>query len=240
MTELQNRNHKVLIVEDEPKIAKIIMEYLEANNMATHWVNDGALAMDAFIKVQPALILLDVMLPSIDGFSLCKNIRQISAVPIIMLTARVEEKDRLEGFDLGIDDYICKPFSPRELVYRVKAILNRVQTLDVEQQKQKEPQQKTNAFVMDAATYTAHYMGVPLDLTSVEFKLLATFIDSKDRIFTRDDLLDRIYSEHREVNDRAIDSHIKNLRKKLKMVNPANNIIHSVYGIGYKFQGDHA
>ncbi len=238
MTELQNCNIKVLIVEDEPKIAKIIMEYLEANNMATHWVNDGTLAMDAFIKVQPALILLDVMLPGVDGFSLCKNIRQISAVPIVMLTARVEEKDRLEGFDLGIDDYICKPFSPRELVYRVKAILNRVQTLDVEQQKQKESQQKTHSFVMDVTTYTAHYMGVPLDLTSVEFKLLATFIDSKDRIFTRDDLLDRIYSGHREVNDRAIDSHIKNLRKKLKAVNPANNIIHSVYGIGYKFQGN--
>lgn len=222
---------EVLIIEDERKIADLIIDYLNASHIATHWVSDGAKALDVFIQRQPALVLLDVLLPGIDGFKLCKSIRALSPVPIIMVTARVEENDRLEGFDLGADDYICKPFSPRELVYRVKAILNRAPTIAAP------PAEENNsALYLDEKTFKATFLSVDLDVTPVEFKLLTTLSDQMGRIFSRDELLDHVYPGHRVVNDRTIDSHIKNLRKKVKAIAPDVELIQSVYGVGYKME----
>lgn len=223
---------EVLIIEDEQKIADLIVDYLNASDIATHWVSDGAKALGVFTQRQPALVLLDVLLPGTDGFKLCKSIRALSQAPIIMVTAKVEENDRLEGFDLGADDYICKPFSPRELVYRVKAILNRTPNITAP------PGDANNCPLhLDKKTFKATFASVDLEVTPVEFKLLTTLSDQMGRIFSRDELLDHVYPGHRIVNDRTIDSHIKNLRKKMKAIAPDIELIQSVYGVGYKIEG---
>ena len=228
---MNSKGREVLIIEDEPKIAGLMIDYLSASGIATHWISDGHQALAVFNKRQPALVLLDILLPGVDGFNICKRIRLESRVPIIMVTAKVEESDRLEGFDLGADDYICKPFSPRELVYRVKAILNRLPPSDIP------PLVVTrNALILNDKTLKATYHAIDLDVTPVEFKLLTTLHDQMGRIFSRDELLDHVYPGHRVVNERTIDSHVKNLRKKMKIITPHLEIIQSVYGVGYKME----
>lgn len=222
---------EVFVVEDEQKIAELIIDYLNASQIATYWIKNGNQVLDAFKKRQPALVLLDVLLPGVDGFTLCRNIRRQSNVPIIMVTAKVEENDRLEGFDLGVDDYICKPFSPRELVFRVKAILNRTATVSSQDLAVGDNQLQLNRNLLKAI-----FKGHDLDVTPIEFKLLTTLADQKGRIFSRNELLNHVYPGHRVVNDRTIDSHIKNLRKKMKTIAPDVEIIQSVYGVGYKME----
>lgn len=221
---------KIVIVEDEPKLAHLIIDYLKADNFDTFWLREIRDVTASIEEHKPALILLDVMLPGKNGFELCKDIRHFSQVPIIMVSARGGEQDCLRGFDLGADDYICKPFSPRELVSRVKAILKRANpgSLSLAPTGPK--------LDMDLEFYTATLNGQALDLTPLEFRLLATLSQSPGRVFTRGELLDRVYPGHRIINDRTIDSHIKNLRHKLKVNDSDDEIVHSIYGVGYKFE----
>ncbi|WP_455197445.1 response regulator [Kaarinaea lacus] len=220
-------NPLVLIVEDEPKLAQLVHEYLNQANYRTHTIENGLDVTPWVESNNPALILLDIMLPGKDGMAICKEIRSFSQVPIIMVTARVEEIDRLLGLELGADDYICKPFSPREVVARVKAVLRRSQFQDVEAADQE-------VFHIDEEKYQASYHGQQLGLTVVEFRLLMKLLSRRGKVFSRDQLLDQLYDDHRIVNQRTIDTHVKNLRKKLDAIAPEENAIRSVYGVGYK------
>lgn len=221
---------RVLIVEDEQDLADLLTDYLRHHQMDSLLVTDGAQVMEHFHQYRPDLILLDLMLPNKDGLTLCKEIRLESQIPIIMVTAKIEEIDRLLGLELGADDYICKPFSPREVVARVKAVLRRTSVT----QSPTNPAQ--SVLSMNEHTMTATLRGEPISLTSVEFRLLQTLSEKPQRIFSRDQLMDRIYKDQRVVNDRTIDSHINKLRKKLSAACPQHEVVHSVYGVGYKFE----
>jgi two-component system, OmpR family, response regulator BaeR len=220
----------ILIVEDEPKLAALLGDYLKASGYASYWVADGRDAIAAIRDQQPDLVLLDLMLPGRDGLDICRELRGFSDVPVVMLTARVEEIDRLLGLELGADDYICKPFSPREVVARIKAILRRART-----------NADTTTFTtlkIDDGAHRAIFNGVTLDLTPVEFRLLRTLAATPGRVFSRDRLLDKLYLDHRVVTDRTVDSHIKNLRRKLEQAAPGQDPIRSIYGVGYKLEID--
>jgi two-component system, OmpR family, response regulator BaeR len=218
----------ILIVEDEPKLAALLRDYLHQAGFAAETVADGLQAVPAVRSLGPELVLLDLMLPGRDGLEICKEIRSFSTVPIIMVTARVEEIDRLLGLELGADDYICKPFSPREVVARVKAVLRRTEG---------GTPRPAPGLALDADRYLATLDGRDLGLTAVEFNLLQYLVAHPGRIFSRQQLMDHIYADQRIVSDRTIDSHIKKLRKKLDDVDPQNELIRSVYGVGYKFEG---
>lgn len=223
---------RILIVEDEPKIADLLQKYLQNANFQTDWLANGT-EVSAWVKAHsPALILLDVMLPGKDGLSVCKDIRQLSGVPIIMLTARVEEIDRLLGLELGADDYICKPFSPREVVARVKAVLRRWESVTNASQTDTAP----GALVLERDRLIVRSGQAEVSLTLVEFELLEILYKQPGRIFGRDQLMSKVYSDNRIVSDRTIDSHIKKLRKKLSEILVNQEVIHSVYSVGYKFE----
>jgi two-component system response regulator BaeR len=218
---------KILIVEDEKKLAELLSDYLGQSGFETHCLGNGLDAVPWVREHSPDLVILDLMLPGRDGLDICKEIRTFSTLPVIMVTARVEEIDRLLGLELGADDYICKPFSPREVVARVKTVLRRAgggQTV------------QSPGIVLDESRYHASLYGKELDLTAVEFKLLQFLVASPGRIYGRQQLMDRIYPDQRIVSDRTIDSHIKKLRKKITAVHSEGEIIHSVYGVGYKFE----
>jgi two-component system response regulator BaeR len=220
-------NGKILIVEDEKKLAELLSDYLKQSGFETFCLGNGADAVSWVREHAPDLTVLDLMLPGRDGLDICKDIRTFSSVPIIIVTARIEEIDRLLGLELGADDYICKPFSPREVVARVKAVLRRAgggQTIH------------TSGLILDESRYLATLNGHELDLTAVEFKLLQFLAANPGRIYGRQQLMDRIYPDRRIVGDRTIDSHIKKLRKKITEVCTGEEIIHSVYGVGYKFE----
>ncbi len=218
---------KILIVEDEQRLAGILADYLRQAGFKPHCLADGRQVTPWVRDRRPELILLDLMLPGKDGIEICKEIRAFSDIPIIMVTARVEEIDRLLGLELGADDYICKPYSPREVVARVKAVLRR-----------SGGQQTPHAqgLVLDEPGYRARLHGSDLDLTAVEFKLLHLLAAHPGRIYSREQLMERIYADRRIVSDRTIDSHVKKLRKKIAAVNPQQELIRSVYGVGYKFE----
>ena len=224
-------NNSLLIVEDEPKLAKLLSNYLHQAGYEPECLENGLDVLPRVREQMPALILLDLMLPGRDGVDICKDIRSFSAVPIIMITARIEEIDRLLGLELGADDYICKPFSPREVVARVKAVLRRSTN--------NEPSSGLIPLLhLDEGRLQAILQGRELDLTVVEFRILEFLSANPGRIYGRDQLMDHIYPDQRIVSDRTIDSHIKNLRKKISGVSPDAEIIHSVYGVGYKFDVD--
>lgn len=225
---MANTNSLILIVEDQPKLAQLLKEYLIQADYETHCIHDGLSVVPWVKSNSPALILLDVMLPGKDGMAICQEIRAFSQVPIILVTARIEEIDRLLGLELGADDYICKPFSPREVVARVKAVLRRTTNTADEINNNKE------IFCIDEEKYEASYHGKPLNLTVVEFRLLNKLLSSRGKVFSRSQLIDQLYSDHRIVNDRTVDTHVKNLRKKLETIAPEENVIRSVYGVGYK------
>ena len=218
----------VLIVEDEPKLAALLSDYLQQSGFNTHEIDNGLDVNDWVKENNPDLILLDLMLPGKDGVEICKDVRGFSAVPIIMVTARVEEVDRLLGLELGADDYICKPFSPREVVARVKAVLRRLQPAATDS--------LVNGIILDESRYKASISGHELVLTAVEFQLLNILYTGRGRIYSREQLMDHIYSDNRVVSDRTIDSHIKKLRKRISEAVPDKEIIHSVYGVGYKLE----
>ncbi len=219
----------ILVVEDEHKLSQLLREYLEAAGYRVHCLFRGDEVMPWLAEQQPDLIILDLMLPGVDGIDLCQQIRQRSQTPIIMSTARVEEADRLQGLETGADDYVCKPYSLREMVARVKAILRRLDTIPA-------PDSQTQQlFTIDPARMTIRVQGHTLDLTRVEYRLLKHLLDHPGVVFSRDSLLNTIYDDYRLVSERTIDSHIKNLRKKLEPHLPDRQIIHSVYGAGYRF-----
>jgi two-component system response regulator BaeR len=213
----------ILIVEDEPKLAALEADYLAAAGYETHVIANG-LEVVPWVRAQaPDLILLDLMLPGRDGLEVCRELRTFSEIPIVMVTARVEEIDRLIGLDLGADDYVCKPFSVRELVARVKAILRRGRALAA-------------GLSLDEERHLAQLDGRALDLTPVEFRLLRALASSPGRVFPRERLLERLYEDHRVVTDRTVDAHVKNLRRKLEEIRPGEELVRSIYGVGYKLE----
>ena len=219
----------VLIVEDEKKLADIMIAYLNKEQFRVTHYESGSGVSDWVKNNQPNIILLDLMLPDVNGKDLCKEIRQFSTVPIIMVTAMIDEIDRLIGLELGADDYVCKPFSPKEVVARVKAVLRRSEG-DFNQG------EIYDAFEVNDETYSIKLHGNRLDLTPVEFRLLKMFIQSPGRVFNRDQILDNIFEDGRIVLDRTVDTHVKNLRHKLKTASPEHDYVRSVYGIGYSFE----
>lgn len=220
-------NDLILIVEDEVATAEILADYLRFENYTTHLLSDGLPVVSWVREHKPALILLDLMLPGKSGLNICKEIRSFSSVPIIMTTARVEEIDRLLGLELGADDYICKPYSPREVVARVKTVLRRVSNV---------PTPMVVGLQLDESCYRATLNGHDLQLTAAEFRLLNYLAAHPGRVYNRQQLLNNIYADERALNDRAIDNYIKNLRKKISAVSSECELIHSVYGVGYKFE----
>jgi len=217
----------ILIVEDEAKIASLLRDYLEKiGGYQTRWVARGDEALQAFRDVSPDLVLLDLMLPGMDGLEVCKAIRLESQAPVIMVTALVEEIDRLLGLELGADDYICKPFSPREVVARVKAVLRRANPA--------EGRSAQGGLEIDEERHQASINGRQLKLSPVEFALLGRLAAQPGRVFSRDQLMNMIYSDYRIVSDRTVDTHVKNLRRKLEESGSGNDLIESVYGVGYR------
>ena len=222
---------RILVVEDEPKLAQLLADYLHAAGFEVECLDNGLTALDRLRAAPP-----DLMLPGLDGLSLCRALRSFSSLPVIMLTARVEESDRLLGLEIGADDYICKPFSPREVVARVRTVLRRSQPAAAAPAAAIPADSQAAPFLLDPDTLMASYHGQELELTRVEFRLLEVLVASPRRVFSRDQLLGHVYDDHRVVSDRTVDSHIKNLRKKLAQVQPDADPIRSVYGVGYKFE----
>jgi len=222
---------RILIVEDEPKLAAGLADYLRAAGYDTRWVSNGNDAVPELRATKADLVLLDLMLPGKDGLAICREIRQFSEVPIVMVTARVEEIDRLLGLELGADDYVCKPFSPREMVARVKAVLRRTMA---------GAGRPSHELEVDADAMAASLAGKRLDLTPVEFRLLRDLAEKPGRVRSRNQLLDVAYVDGRVVLDRTVDTHIKNLRRKLADVAPGVEFIHAVYGVGFKFEAPFA
>ncbi|NND57907.1 MAG: response regulator [Xanthomonadales bacterium] len=221
---------RILIVEDEPKIAALLEDYLrDIGGFATQTVDRGDRVLNQIRSHPPDLVLLDLMLPGLDGIEVCKQLRAESTVPIIMVTARVDEIDRLLGLELGADDYICKPFSPREVVARVKAVLRRSES--------SADSDESGGVEIDEEKFSARYGGNDLGLTPVEFALLKMLSANPGRVFSRDQLMNGMYPDYRVVSDRAVDTHVKNLRRKLQHAAGGKDIIRAVYGLGYRFEG---
>lgn len=219
----------VLIVEDERKLAELLKDYLCKAGFIVACLTRGDEAVEKINRTAPALVLLDIMLPGADGITICREVRKFSDVPIIMVTAKVEEIDRLIGLEIGADDYICKPFSPREVVARVKAVLRRTRPA--------QPLRRLVAgpIVLDENTHQVIINGRSISLTPSEFSLLNVLMASPQRVFSRGELLDKIQGYQYEGYDRTIDSHVKNLRKKIAARLPDKEIILTIYGVGYKF-----
>jgi two-component system response regulator BaeR len=215
----------ILVVEDEPKIAALLRDYLVNAGYDVSVLDNGASAANWTREHAPDAVLLDIMLPGQSGLDVCKSIRGFSSVPILMVTARVEEIDRLLGLELGADDYICKPFSPREVVARVKAVLRRVSAV---------AQAAPSPIELDEARFEVRVRGQHLTVTPVEFRLLRKLLAQPGRVFSRQQLMDAAYRDHRVVSDRTVDSHVKNLRRKL--ADAGFDPISSVYGVGYRLE----
>ncbi|MEJ2042284.1 MAG: response regulator [Reinekea sp.] len=219
----------ILIVEDERHLAELERDYLVAAGHEVTLIHHGQEAMEWLEIHQTDLVILDLMLPGRDGLDICRTLRQSSMVPVIMTTAKVEEVDRLIGLELGADDYLCKPFSLRELVARVKTLLRRQAYFSQSNNAHRELKLLKDSTQVKLGQQT-------VELTIVEVNLLRLLMDHPRQIFSRDQIIDRIYEDQRIVSDRTIDSHIKKLRKKLQQLNPAHDFIHSVYGAGYRFE----
>jgi two-component system response regulator BaeR len=218
----------ILVVEDEIKLAGIMQDYLEKAGYRVSRLDRGDLVVPYVRQKQPSLILLDLMLPGLDGMEVCREVRKFSDVPIIMITARVEEIDRLLGLELGADDYICKPFSPREAVARVKAVLRRAYAPPAEKPL------TAGEISLIPETHQVLVAGHELKLTPCEFNLLKTLLSHPNRIFSRNELIGVVQGYDFEGYERTIDSHIKNLRKKIAAYLPGPGVISTIYGVGYK------
>lgn len=215
---------KILIVEDEVKLSTLLVDYFTQAQFNTACIANGNEVVDWVKHHKPDAILLDIMLPGKSGIDICKEVRVFSNIPILMVTAKVDEIDRLLGLELGADDYICKPYSPREVVARVKAVLRRtIATV-----------QSNEGLHLNEDRYQLRLNKKTLDLTAVEFQLFKPLYKEPGRIFNRQQLMDCMYDDNRIVSDRTIDSHIKKLRKKLGALSPDKELIQSVYGVGYR------
>ena len=222
---------KILVIDDEPKIVEICRDYLKASGFDVISALEGINGLEKFRKEKPDLVVLDLMLPNMDGLDVCREMRKVNSTPIIMLTARVEESDKLIGLELGADDYITKPFSPRELVARVRTVLRRVQgdaTAEVI---------RSGNVSLDRNRFVANVNNREIPLTPTEFEILASLASQPGRIFSRSQLLIAVRGVSFESYERAIDSHIRNLRKKLNPSGEEVDCIVTVHGVGYKFSG---
>ena len=223
---------KVLIVEDEPKIAQVLVDFLSLEGFDSQVLHDGLNAVETIKQGNVDFVILDLMLPHKDGLSICKEVRQFSNIPLLMLTARVEEIDRLIGLEIGADDYVCKPFSAREVVARVKTILRRIETPPLTN----EDEIAYKHLLINIQRFKCNVSSVEVDLTPVEFRLLHTMFKRPGVVHSRDSLMQVCYVDDRVVSSRTIDSHIKNLRSKLTVNNTQGNLLHSIYGVGYKVE----
>ena len=224
------RENPVLIVEDDQNTASLVAAYLEREGFTTVIANDGEQALEMAHLHQPVFIILDLMLPKIDGWEVCRQLRKVSDVPILMLTAREEEIDRVMGLSLGADDYVVNPFSPRELVERVKAILRRTRV-----SADKASVLSHGGLELDAEKHKVSLHGKLINLTTMEYKLLYALMLTPGRVYTRDELLDRFYQHGEVVVDRVVDVHIGKLRQKIEQ-DPSNpRFIRTVRGFGYRF-----
>ncbi len=222
----------VLVVEDEAKLAALLCDYLRAAGFEPVVAADGPTALTLFGSVAPAVVLLDLNLPGLDGIEVCKALRRDSLVPILMLTARADEIDRIIGLEVGADDYLCKPYSPREVVARVRALLRR--SVGHLSTATSAARVAVGGFWLDDAGQRAWWGEHSLPLTPIEWRLLRTLLQQPGRVFARAQLLDTIHADFRDVSDRAVDSHVKNLRRKLQAVLPGRECIVTVYGVGYR------
>ena len=224
----------ILLVDDEPRIAEIAKDYLQHAGYNVITAGDGRRALELARAQSPSLIVLDLNLPRMDGLDVARTVRRETSVPIIMLTARVDESDRIAGLEIGADDYITKPFSPRELVARVKAVLRRTETRPAD-----DGVRRTGDLTIDEARLKVTRAGTPIDLTATEFQLLTALARQPGRVLTRAQLLDVISGgDSVDAFDRAIDTHIKNIRRKLEPDPHEPAYILTVYGVGYKFRDD--
>lgn len=225
---MTERKSVVLLVEDEEMIAQVQQAYLQNAGYTVLWRDRGDAVIDVVKEYSPDIVLLDIMIPDAqgrDGIALCREIREFSDVPVMMISAKVEEFDRIIGFENGADDYMCKPFSPKEMVMRVQALIRR-----------RQPSNSTSAiFVYDEAAQIIRYGDKKIDLTPTELRLFVTMLEQPERVFSRDQLITNAYNDNLDVFDRAIDSHIKNLRKKISIVLPEIDVVQSVYGLGYRY-----
>jgi two-component system, OmpR family, response regulator BaeR len=225
---------RVLVVEDDPKIAQLLLDYLHAEGFEAHTIANGQQALQQIEQAPPVLVILDLMLPGLDGIQVCRGVRQFSDVPILMLTVRVDEVHRLLGLDTGADDYVCKPFSPREVMARVRALVRRSDGRVLA---------TPLLWEVDDEGLRIAWQGQWLPLTPLEFRMLRLLQSRPGRVFSRAQLLDTLHDElHdelrdelRDVSDRALDSHIKNLHRKIQALEPGCECIASVYGVGYRF-----
>jgi two-component system response regulator BaeR len=217
---------RVLVVEDDRKISDLLLNYLRAEGYEATPVYDGRDAVQQITQRAPDIVVLDWMLPGLDGLSVCKAVRAFSDVPILMLTARVDELDRLLGLNTGADDYVCKPFAPREVVARVHALLRRAGGRVIAL-----PQ----PWLIEDASFRISWLGQWLPLTRIEFMVFRTLLARPGRVFSRAQLLSNVHESQRDISDRAIDTHVKNLRKKVQAIDPGSVCIASVYGLGYRF-----
>jgi len=221
-------SYKILVVDDEQHLVATIRDYLEDSGMTVLVANNGRDALFTARHEAPDLIIMDLMMPDMDGWEATRLIRRESSVPIIMLTARVDDMDKIAGLEMGADDYLTKPFNPRELVARVRAVLRRVHG------ESDDPVLRVGDLTLNPVTYEVTHRGQPLDLTRSEFDLLAALMDSPGRVFTRMELLDHIHGEAFAGYERTIDVHVKNLRNKLEDDPRQPRLIETVYGVGYR------
>ena len=217
---------KVLVVEDEREIAAQVSKYIAREGYKSIVLNSGETVIEVVKKELPDIIVLDVMLPVKDGVTCCKEIREFSDIPIIMLTARKTENDRIIGLQAGVDDYVCKPFSAKELILRIKAILRRSGVSN---------NVASTGFQLDKNGYILKYNDQQIKLTHIEFALLNLLCQKPGRIYTREQIIEYAYNKDRDISDRAIDSHIKNIRKKIRLINIEQNVIETTYGAGFRF-----
>ena len=219
-------SHRVLVVEDDRKISELLLNYLRASGYEATAAYDGRDALRMIKERAPDAVVLDWMLPGLDGIGVCQAVRVFSDVPILMLTARIDEVDRLLGLDTGADDYVCKPFSPREVIARVRALVRRAEG---------RVKSSTRPWEIDDASFRISWRGQWLALTRIEFMMFRLLLSRPGRVYSRDQLLASVHDSQHDISDRAIDTHIKNLRKKVQAVEPDCDCIASVYGVGYRF-----
>jgi two-component system alkaline phosphatase synthesis response regulator PhoP len=234
VTTEQQTELTALVVEDDKSVSQLIRLYLAQAGYRVLAAEDGLSGLQMALEEAPDIVLLDLNLPGMDGIEVCQNIRKESEVPIIMVTARVEEDDRLSGLDLGADDYVSKPFSPRELIARVNAVLRRAS-------KATEKRQETGSTVsagdvaIDLDRRSATVLGDEIELTPTEFRLLAYFIEGRGRTVSRDQIIEQVFGYDFSGYDRTVDTHVSNLRKKLEAANPNKQYLKTMYGVGYRF-----
>ncbi len=222
----------ILLIEDERSIADSLLYALKTEGYETSWAQTGKEGLAFYEQKHPSLVVLDIGLPDISGLDVCRQLRERSAIPIIFLTARAEEVDRIVGLELGADDYMAKPFSPRELTARIRAVLRRLEparALSAEQV-------VTGPFRHAAARYRIEYHDVPLELSRYEYRLLKTLLEHPGRVYSREQLMDKAWEHPEHSLDRTVDTHIKTLRSKLRAIHPDEDLIRTHRGIGYSLE----